>query len=484
MAVLLDKFKLFDEVGYVPHSKGQESFHRSMARFRVAVCGRRYGKSTMAGKDVEGALFQKNRWFWIVGPTYDLGEKEFRVIWNDLIVKKQLGRDKRIKRSYNKRAGDMFIEFPWGTRLEVRSAQDPDRLVGEGLDGVIMSEAAKHNKETWERFIRPALADRRGWGIFPTTPEGQNWLYDLWMLGQNPQEPDYESWRFPSWENVAVYPEGREDAEIKLIERTTSRDWFLQEIAADFTAFVGRIFGEFAVETHCRSHVFNPAWKNYIFFDFGFVNPLAAIEVQVDPFDNVYIWREHYESYLRLDDHLSIMSSREQPDGYHIDLCTGDAADPEAIATVAQTFAPCIGMYEAKENWRQGIDLVKVFLKEYETGIEDEYGTPQYKPKLFVDYSCTNVIREFNNYKARPNVNSGTNEAGSNSVAVKQDDHAMDAIRYGLMHIFVLGATYGLSDTVNRSELNNAAPDTGWFTRDFESDGVRSDTSFHMGKDF
>jgi hypothetical protein len=89
-----------------------------------------------------------NKMIWIVGPTYDLAEKEFRVIWNDLIVNQKLGKDKRVKRAYSKRAGDMFIQFPWGTRVECRSAEHPEYLVGEALDHVIMSEAAKHKRET------------------------------------------------------------------------------------------------------------------------------------------------------------------------------------------------------------------------------------------------------------------------------------------------------------------------------------------------
>jgi hypothetical protein len=100
-----------------------------------------------------------------------LAEKEFRVVWDDLIVKLALGKDKRIRKAYNKKQGDMYIQFPWGTRLEVRSADHPELLVGEALDGAIISEAAKQKKETWERFIRPSLADRRGWASFPTTPE-------------------------------------------------------------------------------------------------------------------------------------------------------------------------------------------------------------------------------------------------------------------------------------------------------------------------
>lgn len=453
MTRVVDKKAYFDKIGYVPHSPGQWSFHTSNARFKVPVCGRRYGKSTMAGKDVQPKLLIPNQKWWIVGPTYDLGEKEFRVIWDDMIRKLRLGQDKRVKKAYNKKQGDMRIEFPWNTSIEVRSADHADSLVGEGLHGVIMSEAAKHKRETWERYIRAALADFRGEAMFPTTPEGHNWLYNLWMLGHNAKFPDYQAWRFPSWENPHVYPGGREDEEIKLLEATTTPEWFMQEIGADFSSFVGRIYSEFDDVTHVRNCSYNPAWPNYIGMDWGYVNPFAAIEFQVDPQDNIWVWREHYQSYRRLEEHLEKLAARVQPEDYKITCCYGDAADPEATMTVNQKFAPCLSMPEAKQNWREGIDTVKGFLKLRQTGLLDEYGTPHEEPKLYVDPSCVNTIREFNNYRAPDEVKSNVRESASAGAAQKQDDHAMDAIRYALVHLFVLGAQRHLSEIYGGSDL-------------------------------
>jgi hypothetical protein len=396
----------------------------------------------MAGKDLEPQLFRREKaYYWIVGPTYDLGEKEFRVVWDDLIIRQQLGRDKRIKKAYNKRSGDMYIEFPWGTRLEVRSATHPETLVGEGLSGAIMSEAAKHSKVTWERYIRPALADRRGWATFPTTPEGRNWYYDLWLLGMKGEE-EFASWRFPSWDNPIVFPGGRQDPEILLLEKTTTEEWFMQEIGADFSSFVGRIYGEFDETTHVKQHLYNPAWKNYIAFDWGFVNPLAAIEFQIDPWDNVYIWREHYKSYELLSEHVKILRERKQPAGYKIDCTFGDAADPEAAAYVTQNFAPCIASPDSKTNWRAGVDRVKGFLRLQQIGEIDEYGTPLCAPRLFVDPSCINTIREFGNYRAK----AGTAGHNPREIAQGIDDHALDALRYALVHIYDLGANSHLTD--------------------------------------
>ena len=88
----------------------------------------------MVARDVQPLLLQPNKNIWIVGPTYDLAEKEFRVIWKDMIVGLGLGKDPSIDKVYNKRQGAMFIRFKkYNTNLEVRSAKDPDNLVGDSL---------------------------------------------------------------------------------------------------------------------------------------------------------------------------------------------------------------------------------------------------------------------------------------------------------------------------------------------------------------
>jgi len=418
--------------------------------------------SLMGAREVEPLLLVPRKRVWIVGPTYDLAEKEFRVIWEDMIVKLGLGREKAVKKAYSKRTGEMFIEFPWGSRVEVRSADRAESLVGEKLDYVIMSEAAKHHAQTWERFIRPALADNRGYAIFPTTPEGQNWVYDLWQIGRNPIWPDYESWRFPSWENPFIYPAGRDDPEIQLQEKTMPHEWFQQEIAADFTTFMGKIFSEWDDIVHVKECKFNPHWPNYIAWDFGYNNPMAAIEFQVDPLDRIHIWREHYKQGVTIEGFIGELKSRIQPSGYVVTLMFGDAASPAAVAEICQKMGPCIANPKSKDDWREGIDLVTGFLKVREVS-SDEFGTPQYEPWLYVDHSCRNLIREFNNYRADTNRTSKPRNA--KELGYKNDDHGLDALRYGLMHIFKLGVTMRLSDIYSPMDMQDI-PETGYFVSD------------------
>ena len=52
----------FEFTGYKPH-EGQKRLHfpTKDARFTVAVCGRRWGKSVSASKEAETILTQKNK---------------------------------------------------------------------------------------------------------------------------------------------------------------------------------------------------------------------------------------------------------------------------------------------------------------------------------------------------------------------------------------------------------------------------------------
>lgn len=447
--LVVSKAKYFNMIGYKPHAR-QVEFHASDARFKVAACGRRAGKTFMTAKEIQPLLLVPDKRVWLVAPTYILGEKEFRVIWNDMIVKLEFGKDPAVKKSYSLRQGEMYIKFPWDTSIEVRSAERKDSLVGDGLDLIVMCEAAKHQRETWDRMLEPAISDKRGGAIFTSTPEGQNFFYDLWQRGMDRREPEYRSWQYPTWENSIIYPGGYDDPEIQRLKRNMSKDSFEQEIAADFTSFTGKIYKEFMERMHVENHEYRADWPNFIAWDFGFVNPLAAVEFQVAPDDTVWVWRLHYEKGYTLEEHMEILKSQEQPEGYKIEMMFGDAADPEAIETLCQKLAPCVGDPKSKDNWRQGIDLVKSFLKVRGNGL----------PGLFVDPSCRDIIREFNNYKSVP----GVKDADPREQAKKSEDHALDALRYGLMHIFVLGYRSRLSDLISHDELRAGISDSGFFT--------------------
>ena len=432
------KAYVFDRLGYKPHSPKQQAIHDSDARFRILACGRRYGKTTFGANELTAALMDRENggYYWIVGPKYTTAEKEFRIVYFNIMKKLGLASDKRIKKSYNVKQGDMTIETPW-SMLEVKSAQHQDTLLGEGLSGVIMAEAARHTSDTWEQYVRPALADKKGWAIFTSTPRGYNWYQGLWRMGQNrAKHPWYESWRLPAWENPHVYPLGRYDPEIKDIEDNVSHQWFEQEIAAKFTAYAGKIYDEFDNDIHVRPCTYRPEWRNVWFLDYGFNNPFCCYDVQIDADENFYVWREYQESDKTTMEHAQILMQRENPPNYHVDWGAGDPRGPDAARTIALITGTQVYSQDIADNphesWALGVESVKRLLKIQSTGL----------PRLFIDPSCTDLIRQMDQLH-RPDPKEDKNALEGQH---KHDDHGPDAIRYGIGQYFENGAGSSLSD--------------------------------------
>ena len=411
--------------------------------------------------------FIPDSWNWIVGTSYRIGEKEFRVVWNDY---QKLDLLRYCKKAYSQHQGDMYIKTPWGSTVMVVSADNPDSLLGEGLSHVIMSEAAKHNRATWEQYIEPALSDLRGSCDFPSTPQGFNWFHGLYMLGQlhtiaPPSTPgangtgtvsaenqkiyndsqDYRSWQFPTWENSVRYPGGFKDPEIQRVKRTVSPVWFDQEYGAKFTALTGSIYEEWSEDKHVYGHEedslderYNPALTNHLTFDYGFNNPFVGLDIQVglgrDGLPYAHVWREYYMPHKSTLEHGLYLRDRENPRGYTIDSCWGDPRGADEAAILGQVFR-----FPASQDvrWKLSVEQIKRMLS----------ATP---PKLKVHKSCTNTIRQMNNLHVKEmgkNAKYDLNElSGDGNIQHKVDDHAADALRYFIGPWFVDGAGTSVAD--------------------------------------
>lgn len=83
---------------------------------------------------------------------------------------------------------ELWIELVNGARVRVHGADNPDRLRGAYLDGVVLDEYADMRPSVWGEVIRPMLADRLGWASFIGTPRGRNEFFAIRELAlANPQ---------------------------------------------------------------------------------------------------------------------------------------------------------------------------------------------------------------------------------------------------------------------------------------------------------
>ena len=65
-----------------------------------------------------------------------------------------------------------------GASIRIHGADNPDRLRGSYLDGVVLDEFADFRPGVWGEVIRPMLADRAGWATFIGTPKGKNEFWE------------------------------------------------------------------------------------------------------------------------------------------------------------------------------------------------------------------------------------------------------------------------------------------------------------------
>jgi len=198
----LRKRELFGYLGYEPHP-GQVEVHRSRAPRRILACGVRWGKSTCAAMEAVAALMvpRERSIGWVVAPSYDLTERIFGRVRE--VVEGRLAH--RVQ-EVNPRDRRIVIRNLLGGVSELRgkSADQPVSLLGEGLDWLVVDEAARLSEEVWTRHLSQRLIDRKGWALLLSTPRGADWFYHLYRRGLSGRDPDYAAWAKPSWDNPMV----------------------------------------------------------------------------------------------------------------------------------------------------------------------------------------------------------------------------------------------------------------------------------------
>lgn len=215
-----------------PHEGGQGEVWSAQERFQIVCAGRRWGKTKIAVKKALRECRKDRQIVWWVAPTYKVVRRAYRE------TLKQIPPGVLSKPAPPPTAdGRLLLHFKSGSRMEFYSAENPESMVGEGVDYVVVDEAAVMNERVWLQIIRPTLMDTKGSALLISTPRGLNWFYDVWVRGQDEQQQDYRSWRFPTSASPYI-----DDAEIREAEQTLPAVVYEQEILAEFVSNAAAVF--------------------------------------------------------------------------------------------------------------------------------------------------------------------------------------------------------------------------------------------------
>lgn len=220
-----------------PLHEGQRAALSSTARFIVLICGRRWGKSKggslwlLDGAMGPGAgIGTVCQW---VAPTY--GTAKYG--WRELV---RLGRQIPGCRMWSEDVANSNSRMllPNGAEIVLGSTDHPDSLRGEGVTRLVVDEAAMVPPSAWTERMYPSLTDRAGRALLISTPKGPNWLQKRYLRGQDPDEPIYDSYRYPSASNPYLNPAVIEEARDELPDMVFRQE-YLAEFIADGAVFRG-----------------------------------------------------------------------------------------------------------------------------------------------------------------------------------------------------------------------------------------------------
>ena len=205
-------------------------------RFKVLVCGRRWGKTVLSLMYLMKDPFQANERRWFITPTYRQGKM---IVFPILRQMFQGFSGAKLNES------DLSVVFNNGAELAVKGADNEHNLRGVELTKCVMDEMAYIKPHVWEEIVYPMLATTQGCALFIGTPNGYDTMYDLYSRGQS--DPDWKSWQFKTIDGGFVPAD-----EIAKAKKTMDPVRFRQEFEASFETTGNRAAWNFDRNIHVK----------------------------------------------------------------------------------------------------------------------------------------------------------------------------------------------------------------------------------------
>lgn len=306
---------------YTPH-ENQELIHRSDARYRVVVAGRRFGKSALAlNEAIYRAGQYENQVIWIILP---LQKQAKEIYWIDPDITKYflpIVQSGLFKIDNSELSLHCLKTNSW---IRLKGSDNYESLRGAGLDLIIWDEVADVKEQAFD-VIQPSLADSPYHRmLYIGTPKGLNWFHDFALQGDHrgiipsfdkpitPKE-EWETWHFTSYDNKS-WPIGSVEQKMfvkfinaqhtEAIEKGKTA-FFNQEYMASFEKSAGRFFPKWMYKTHVLENNIIPNLKYERFgsIDWGRLAPMAWYSHAVLPqnyeglkFNRIITFAEVYDN--------------------------------------------------------------------------------------------------------------------------------------------------------------------------------------------
>ncbi len=365
----------------------QRRFVEDRRRYPAAIGGIGSGK-TFVGSVKTVSRLPRPELGLVCAPTYPMLRDATQRTFFDML------RDLAIPFTFNKTDNHLTIPST-GHEILFRSLDDPDRMRGPNVAYAWIDEAAYITAEA-ARIVKGRVRV----GDFPqmwitTTPKGRNWIYREWVVDADERHVLY---RFRTDENVTLDPD--------FVPSLGYEGRFAeQEIGGEFVSFDGLVYPHFDRSKRERA-VDTTGWRTILGVDVGARNPTAILTLKIAGDDRMHVEREYWRrgmSSSEITDAIKHEADTTMPDEIFI--------DPSAAAYIDELLAAGYPVTKADNDVLVGIQRVTAAIAD----------------GLTVDPSCIQTLAEFEQYQYPDEGKSGGDKP------IKQNDHCLDALRYGVL---------------------------------------------------
>ena len=411
----------------MPHQLAAlEAFERGQ-RDQSHVWHRRAGKDSLA-LNVAAIMSQREIGsYWLVYP-YKVQAR--LAIWNGIGKDGVRFIDQAFPPAIRKSTNDteMLIEFLNGSMWQLLGADNYNANVGANPRGVTFSEYALQDPAAWN-YIRPILAENKGWAWFITTYRGKNHAYvQHERLKKNP------AWftstltvdETRNWDGSPIItPADIERERLEgMDEAMIQQEYFCDPMAAFSGSYYGSQMQKLVAQGRLTNVAWDPRWPVYAVWDLGWVDHLSAIYIQPHGNESRIIGSRSWRLTTIPD---AIADERKVfPWDVDTDVLPWDAAKSslETGATWQQVFedqrrrtelAPKLGVHE-------GIQQVQLLLPTCVIDVEPRPWAPDGNNQLLVE--------SLTGYRTEIRKGSGTPGVFQLSPAHTWESHLADALRY------------------------------------------------------
>lgn len=352
-------------------------------------------------------------------------------------------------KSYNK--AEMHVTLQNGSEIIGRYMENMEPILSLNLGFAWIDQAEEIPEETYLqiqgrlRFWSPArVQDWKEKTRFKFTPKHYlyvtgnphpGWVKKRYKLDTSGQ---YHLFEAPTSANKSNLPEGYIEANAA----TAPEEWKRRFLEGSWDIMEGQVYKDFDEEVNVIQPFAVPHhWPRIFCLDHGFTNPTAVYCLAINEEGTIFVTKEYYEAGKLVSDNAAGIKETmkgepwEGTDGTLMIWGDPSTAGKNAIdgKSVQQAYMEH-GVYirPANNNVAAGILKVQEYLKPVQFR-KHPFKNTSPAPNLYIFNTCKALIDEFKLYEWEKTPPGKEREAPEKPKKYK--DHALDAVRYGIMAI-------------------------------------------------